>query len=167
MVALVVLGIAPRLLAQDSIAPAGKSYSGMYQRFETDEEDRATLVELRWSRWQPRSATFEGSVGFLNAGIGGLTGGAGGVYVVNDGALTLLLRGGVALIAVPAEENGLVAAVGGYAGMALLVGTGHTNLRLELARHEYTTRQENFGGWVMGVGIAFTPRSGRRTGRCR
>jgi hypothetical protein len=161
------LGAVTTAQAQDTIPAPGKSYSAMYQRFEVDDQGRAAILGMRWNRWQRGSAAFEGSIGLLNAGgPGGIAGEAGAVYIVNDAPVTLLLRGGVAMLAVTSGEE-VMAPVGGYAGVALLVGTGRTNLRLEVARHEYMVRQDNIGGWILGIGLAFTPRTETPRDRCR
>ena len=154
------------LQAQDTISRPRTAYSLLFEQFETDDEGRASLMTVRWSKWRPGMGAFEGSAGVIRAGPGGLSGGAGGVYVVNDGPVSLLLRGGVGLLLIPAFDE-VVAPVGVYGGLAMLVGTGHTNLRLELSRHEYAVRQDHVGGWMFGVGLAFTPRSGSPKGTGR
>lgn len=147
------------LSAQDTAQVVPRTaYSAMYARFAADERGALPLLILRWNKWEPRKAAFEGGVGVVRSGPGALLGEAGGVYMVGDRGAVLLLRGGVSLLAIAASEAGVIAPVGAYAGFGLVLGTGHTNLRLEIARHEYTYREDNVGGWMLGVGLTFTPR---------
>jgi hypothetical protein len=108
-------------------------------------------------------AEFEGSSGLLTPG--GIAGEAGAAYTIGEGPVMLVVRGGITALAVAAEP--VAVPLGAYGGVALLVGPGHTALRLEVARQEYVRREERFGGWVLGVGLAFIPRRGRPTDRDR
>jgi hypothetical protein len=152
------------LRAQDTLVPPPrKSYSTMYERLEVDDRGRASLLMLRWNRWHPGGAEFEGSFGLLTPG--GIAGEAGAAYMIGEGPVMLVVRGGITAVAVAAE--GVAVPLGAYGGVALLVGPGHTALRLEVARHEYVRREERFGGWMLGVGLAFIPRPRGPTDRDR